>query len=117
MGAWWESLDLRQRVTAGVAAACLAGCLVFAAWWASRPDMAVLFSDLAPEDAAVVAAELDKQKVPYAVGHGGSALLVERAQVHATRLKLMARELPLHGAIGFELFNQSDLGMTEFMQK
>jgi flagellar M-ring protein FliF len=79
--------------------------------------MAVLFSDLAPEDASVIAAELDKQKVPYAIGAGGSALLVDKAQVHATRLKLMARELPLHGAVGFELFNQSDLGMTEFMQK
>jgi flagellar M-ring protein FliF len=114
---WWNSLDLRRRITAGVAAACLLAGLLFAAWWAARPDMAALFSDLSPEDAAVIAGELDKQKVPYAVSAGGGTLLVERSQVHTTRLKLMARELPLHGAIGFELFNQSDLGMTEFMQK
>lgn len=117
MSDWWQALDLRRRMAVGLAATILVSGLLLAAWWASQPDMAVLFSDLAPEDAAVVAAELDKQKVPYAVSAGGGTLLVERSQVHPTRLKLMARELPLHGAVGFELFNQSDLGMTEFMQK
>lgn len=117
MNAWWLTLDMRKRALVAVSLACLLALLAVAAWWATRAEMAVLFSDLSPEDAAVVAAELDKQKVPYAIAGGGSTLMVERSQVHATRLKLMARELPLHGAVGFELFNQSDLGMTEFMQK
>jgi flagellar M-ring protein FliF len=29
----------------------------------------------------------------------------------------MGKDLPLHGAVGFELFNNADFGMTEFAQK
>ena len=62
-------------------------------------------------------AELDKQKIPYRVDEGGSTILVDKAQVHETRIKLMGKELPLQGAVGFELFNNTDFGMTEFAQK
>jgi flagellar M-ring protein FliF len=88
-----------------------------AGWWLLRTEHAVLFSDLKPQDAAVLAAELEKQKVAYTVAEGGTALLVDKAQVHATRMKLMGRDLPLHGAVGLELFNNTDFGMTEFAQK
>jgi flagellar M-ring protein FliF len=82
-----------------------------------RTEQAVLFSDLRPQDAAALAAELDKQKVAYTVAEGGTTLLVDKAVVHATRLKLMGSDLPLHGAVGLELFNHADFGMTEFAQK
>lgn len=62
-------------------------------------------------------AELEKLKVPYVLADGGATLLVDRAQVHAVRLKLMGRELPLNGTVGLELFNHTDFGMTEFAQK
>lgn len=45
------------------------------------------------------------------------AILVDRRDVYKTRIKLMGKDIPLHGAVGFELFNNSDLGMTEFAQK
>jgi flagellar M-ring protein FliF len=117
MQAWWSTLERRARVwlAAGVAGILLLTGM--AGWWVVRGEQAVLFTDLRPQDAALFAAELDKQKVPYAVTDGGSTLLVDKAQVHATRLKLMGKELPLHGAVGLELFSQSDFGMTEFAQK
>ncbi|RZA22750.1 MAG: flagellar M-ring protein FliF, partial [Lysobacteraceae bacterium] len=76
-----------------------------------------LFSELRPQDAATMTADLEKLKVPYALADGGTTVLVDRAQVHAVRLKLMGRELPLHGTVGLELFNHTDFGMTEFAQK
>lgn len=87
------------------------------AWWLLRTDDAVLFTDLRPQDASTIAAELEKQKIPYAVADDGATLLVDKAQVHTTRLKIMGKDLPLSGAVGFELFNTSDFGMTEFAQK
>ena len=61
--------------------------------------------------------ELDRLKVPYRLGDEGTSMLVDKEQVYATRMKLMGKDLPLHGAVGFELFNNSDFGMTEFAQK
>ncbi len=85
--------------------------------WAYRPDNQVLFAEVAPRDAAAMTAELDKMKIPYELGENGTAILVPRALVYKTRLALMAKDVPLHGAVGFEVFNNADFGMTEFVQK
>ena len=37
--------------------------------------------------------------------------------MHRTRLALMGKQLPLHGAVGFELFNNADFGVSDFVQK
>ncbi|MTV41455.1 flagellar M-ring protein FliF [Duganella radicis] len=85
--------------------------------WAYRADDQILFSDVAPADAAAMTAELDKMKTPYQLTDGGATILVPKDLVYKTRLKLMSKELPLHGAVGFEVFNNADFGMTEFVQK
>src|SRR5690349_20249392 len=105
---WWRTLELRARIRLALGAAAIVLGTAAAGWWLLRSEQAVLFSDLRPQDAALLAAELDKQKVTYSVADHGATLLVDKPQVHATRLKLMGRELPLHGAVGFELFNNSD---------
>lgn len=113
----WDALSATARTSLWVGCAAILGGLALAAWWLLRSEQAVLFADLRPQDAAVLTAELDKQKLSYAVADHGSTLLVDKAQVHATRLKLMGKDLPLHGAVGLELFNNTDFGMTEFAQK
>jgi flagellar M-ring protein FliF len=117
MNIWWGTLDRRARLGLLASAAAVVLLFVVAAWWLFRAEQAVLFSDLRPQDASTMAAELDKLKIPYAVAEGGSALLVDASQVHAVRLKLMGRELPLNGTVGLELFNHVDFGMTEFAQR
>ncbi|GAB3658492.1 flagellar basal-body MS-ring/collar protein FliF [Ramlibacter alkalitolerans] len=117
MKSWWETLAPAARL--GFVAACAAVLLLcgVAGWWLLRSEPAVLFSDLREQDAATLAGELDKLKIPYSVADQGRTLLVDRSQVHAARMKLMGRDLPLHGSVGFEVFNTSDFGMTEFAQK
>ncbi|HEX7888058.1 MAG TPA: flagellar basal-body MS-ring/collar protein FliF [Ramlibacter sp.] len=113
----WNTLTPRARMTLVAAAGAVCIALAAAAWWILRVEHAVLFSDLRPQDAALMSAELDKLKIPYTFADNGATLLVDRSQVHAARLKLMGRELPLNGTVGLELFNHTDFGMTEFAQK
>lgn len=117
MTAFWEGLGRSAR--AGLIAGAIAIVVLTAAlaWWLMRPDYQVLFSDLKPQDAAAMSAELDKLKIPYRFDEGNGSILVDRPQVHATRIRLMGKDMPLHGAVGFELFNNTDFGMTEFAQK
>jgi len=101
-----------------VGAALLIGALIVGAWLLFfRPSYAVLFKDLRPADAAAVVAELEKQKAPYRLADGGATILAPAKTVDAARLELMSAELPLKGAVGFELFNKSDMGLTEFAQR
>lgn len=117
MGGFFEAWPARKRLTFGLGLAVIVGCLVALAWWAQRTPKAVLFSDLAERDAAVLTAELDKLKQPYSLSEDGRAILVSADTVHRTRLALMGKQLPLHGVVGFELFNSADFGVSDFIQK
>ena len=118
-----QSAGARIGFVIGVVA-IVAGTAV-AGYFLMRTDYQVLFADLSPQDVASMTTELDKLKVPYVIGDvgdargdsAGSTIMVDRNDVYRTRIKLMSKDIPLHGAIGFELFNNSDLGMTEFAQK
>ena len=117
MNDFWQGLSRSARTGLVVGAAAILLLLAGATWWLLRADYQVLFSDLKPQDAGAMTAELERLKIPYRVADDGATLLVDKQQVHATRIKLMGKELPLHGAVGLELFNNTDFGMTEFAQK
>lgn len=113
----WENLDRRGRIGLAAGAVLIAGATAIGGYMALRTDYDVLFADMSMQDTAAMVAELDRMKVPYRLGDGGNTILVDKETVHKTRLALMGKDLPLHGAVGFELFNTTDFGMTEFAQK
>ncbi|UGQ47967.1 flagellar basal-body MS-ring/collar protein FliF [Massilia endophytica] len=115
--AYWRALPARARW--GLMAGGLAVLVAVAALglWSLRTEYKVLFTELAPADAAAMVAELDRIKVPYRLEDGGTTILVASDVVHKTRLQLAGQDMPKHGTVGLELFNNSEIGMTEFAQK
>ncbi|MGE5566065.1 MAG: flagellar basal-body MS-ring/collar protein FliF [Parcubacteria group bacterium] len=107
----------RQWLIVGAGVAVIATVLLVVYFTVLRKPYAVVFSDLRASDAATIVAELDKKKVPYRLQDGGATILVPRDMVDATRLDISSEDLPLKGMVGFELFNKSDMGLTEFAQK
>lgn len=107
----------RQALAIGAVAAVLALALAAAYLLVLRKPYAVLFSGLRQADAATIVADFDKKKIPYRLADGGSTVLVQRDQVDAVRLDVASEDLPLKGTVGFELFNKSDMGLTEFAQR
>jgi len=121
---FWEALAEKfgRAARTGLVIGALGILLItgLAGYWLLRTEYQVLFADLTPQDTAAMAAELDRQKIPYTLsdqGNNVATILVDKTEVHKTRIKLMGKEIPLHGTVGFELFNNSDFGMTEFAQK
>ena len=114
---FWQALSGAAKVTLAAGVVMIVGATLAFGIWLLRTDYETLFSGLAPQDAAALTAELDRMKQPYVLGSDGTSILVDKHQLHQTRLKLMSKDIPLHGAVGFELFNNSDFGMTEFAQK
>jgi flagellar M-ring protein FliF len=114
---FWNRLQPRARRGLAAGAAVAAGLTAAFGYWALHPEQKVLFADLTPQDAAAMVAELDRMKAPYTLADSGNTILMPAGLVDQTRLKLMGQDLPLHGAVGLELFNNSDIGMTEFAQK
>lgn len=94
---------------------CVLLALAYFLWF--RTSYAVLFSDLRPADAATIVAELDRTHADYRLGDGGRTILVPAGAVDSTRVHVAGQDLPLQGTVGFELFNNSSIGLTEFAQR
>jgi len=86
-------------------------------WWAQTADYQVLYSNLSIEDASSVTDRLKEMKVPYRLESGGTAVLVSAPEVYDLRMQLAADGLPRGGGVGFEIFDETKFGMTQFLQK
>lgn len=94
----------------------IAGILVFFLW-ARTAEYQVLFSNLEQKDAAEVVEQLKARNIPYRLSADGATILVSSNHVHDARLQLATEGLPQGGSIGFELFDQTAIGTTDFVQR
>jgi flagellar M-ring protein FliF len=85
--------------------------------WANKIDYQPLYFNLSPEDAGAVVSELKNRKVSYRLSGDGNSILVPSGLVYDLRLALASKGLPQGGGVGFEIFDRSHLGTTEFVQK
>jgi flagellar M-ring protein FliF len=107
----------RQIMLIGTAA--LGGALLlFLLWYfLLRTPFAPAFTGINTTDALTITQELDRLKTPYELADDGTTILVPQDKVDEARVSILGSELPLKGAVGFELFNKTDMGLTEFAQK
>lgn len=106
----------RKAVSLILIAAGLASVFVMFLW-AQAPDYQLLFANLPPEDAAAVVDELKARNIEYDLTNQGRNVWAPSNQIYETRLALASKGLPTGGEVGFELFEDTPLGMTEFVQK
>ena len=113
----FSKFSINQRMIILVALAGSVAGLIALALWTQQPDIQVLFTNLNSEDAAAIIDKLKESKVPYETSGGGTTILVPSAQVHDLRLQLATEGLPHGGGVGYEIFDRSSIGMSEFIQK
>jgi flagellar M-ring protein FliF len=110
------AMPMSRKITAliGIAGALAVVAVLFL--WANQPTYTVLYSNLSPEDAGMVVQKLKEMKIPYEVS-GPDTILVPDERVYELRLQMAGQGLPQGGAVGFELFDRNNLGMSDFVQK
>ncbi|MCU1336574.1 MAG: flagellar M-ring protein FliF [Bryobacterales bacterium] len=110
------SLSGRQLVTIIVAALLVAGGIYGLAQWQREAGFRPLYTTLAPEDAALVVQRLKESGVAYRISANGTVISVPEERVAELRLDMAAAGLPKSGRIGFEIFDKTNLGMTDFAE-
>jgi len=98
-----------------LASVAIAG-LVFMATWAGKPDFQYLFTNLPQEDTASIVSRLKEKNIPFQIDGNGSAVMVPKKNLYEIRLEMAAEGLPQGSRIGFEIFDNVKLGMTDFVQ-
>ena len=110
------SLSVGQRITIALVAALVIAGIYAVVHWHTESDFKPLFTGLAPEDAAGIVQKLKESGVEYRLPELGGSVLVPSARLPELRLTMAAAGLPKTGRIGFELFDKSSLGATEFTE-
>lgn len=113
---FWSKLPQSARIAIpGVSVLVFIALLLLPRLFA--PRMVPLFTGLSPEEAAQVVELLQEKQVRYELAAGGTAILVPANKVYELRLEVAGAGLPGDSVVGFELLNQTNLGLTDFERR
>ncbi|MBI5766912.1 MAG: flagellar M-ring protein FliF [Verrucomicrobia bacterium] len=113
----WKQLGLNQRVSLVVAALAVVGGLIGVVLWSQRPDMQLLYARLSEKDTAAIVSHLQTLNIPHQVGAGGTSVMVPSNMVYKLRMDLASKGVPSGDGVGFEIFDKSQFGLSDFMQR
>lgn len=110
------SLSRSQLITVAAVFVAVVGILVGTAYYINTPSYSVLFSDLDSESAGDVVKRLKAEKIDYVLDEGGRTVRVPSQRVDELRLDFSTTGMPSSGRIGFEIFDRTAFGTTEFLE-
>ncbi|MBE0495103.1 MAG: flagellar M-ring protein FliF [Campylobacterales bacterium] len=120
-GSLFQTLSLRQRIVAAVSIAVVIGFLVFLSFYkggksSGYAGYSVLFENTSAADSALIIQQLELRKVPYKI-HNEGTVLVPSDVVYKERIGIAALGIPKNSKIGFEIFDKTEFGATDFEQQ
>ncbi|MDQ2865271.1 MAG: flagellar M-ring protein FliF [Candidatus Eremiobacteraeota bacterium] len=117
--ALWEGQNSQTRVVGAAGISVVLVALIAIAWLylGRAPSYDTLFSNLSATDAASVTQRLKDDKIPYKLSADGKTVYVPTSDVSDERVAIAGSNLIKGGSTGYELFDKTNFGMTEFQEK
>jgi len=113
----WASLSRSQQISLILVPIVLSASAFGLLKWKHDSDFRVLYSALAPEDASAVTQKIREAGIEFRLDETGAAVLVPSGHLADARLALAGAGLPRTGRIGFELFDRTNLGASDFAEQ
>jgi flagellar M-ring protein FliF len=112
----FTDLTIRQKVVAAAVALAVMVSFISIFFFANQTSYGTLYTDLSSESAAEITAWLGNEGIPCRTVKGGT-VQVPDDKVYSVRLALASAGLPKGGGVGFEIFDKTNLGATDFAQQ
>jgi flagellar M-ring protein FliF len=90
--------------------------IIAVAGWVGSVTYQPLYTNLEAAEAAEIVRYLSENGVSYNITAGGTAIEVPETDLYEARLSLASQGLPNSGNVGYSIFDETNLGMTEFLQ-
>jgi flagellar M-ring protein FliF len=115
----WELQSQQTRVLAvtGAIVVAVGAVMVSYLYFGRQPSYSTLFANLSSEDASAVVARLKEDKVPYRLASDGKSIYVPDRYLSDERVAIAGSGMLKGGGTGYELFDRTNFGMTEFQEK
>ena len=108
--------NAQKIIIVSVAGVVITGIILLVVF-ATKPEYALLFGDLDPGDASKIVNKLTEQNISYELKNNGTTINVPKNKVYELRLQLAGEGLPLSGVVGYEIFDKTNFGISDFQQK
>ena len=115
--AFWASLKLWQRASIFFAIFIVIAGLAAMIFMSGGTTYEPLYAGLEVSDQAAIVDYLKENNLPYRLDPKSNAILMPGGAIYETRLTLAQMGLPKGGTTGFEIFDDSNMGMSEFQQR
>ncbi|MHC4425251.1 MAG: flagellar basal-body MS-ring/collar protein FliF, partial [Planctomycetota bacterium] len=116
IGAVWQKIGVVQRalLVAIVLTFVIVGAML--TYWVRRPDMRMLYQELAPEEASQITEKINEKGIAYTLRNGGTTIYVPKEQVYQLRLDMAKEGLPTGEQSGYKIFDNEKIGISPFVQ-
>ncbi len=111
-----REMPLSRKIALGILIMALVAGFTTMFIWANKTEFRVAFSGLTKEDAALVVEKLKESNTPYRLTGDGTTIMVPEAVVYDVRLSTARDGIPKGGHVGFEIFDKTEFGTTDFVQ-
>ena len=114
----WSNLDSSRKLTLIVAVVGILGLSIgIISWSGGSTQMRVLVSGAEAKDLSDVVDVLKANQVEFEYSENGDTILVPEDMRAAMRMELAMKGLPRSGDVGFEIFDEGNFGISDFVQR
>lgn len=115
----WGGLDRNRKIAFGGGGGLVVILLIVlsAVGGENKVEYLPLYTDLDLKEAGELSARLRELNQDYQLGGDGTLVMVPEEDRLRLRAALAAEGFPTTGLIGYEIFDEVPLGMTDFLQK
>ncbi len=114
---FFTKLSKKQKIISASVLGGVVALLILIISLSTETKMATLYTDLEQGDSGKIIEVLDEKEVKYVLKDGGAKIEVPREEVDKIRIELAKQGLPENSNVGYEIFDRTNLGMSEFVQK
>src|SRR4051812_15549788 len=112
----FSTLSRQQMITISAVVLLVGVGLSAFVRWNHERNFKPLFTGMSQEDAAAIVQKLKEGGIEHRISGNGSSVLVPGEKVDELRLEMAGAGLPKTGRVGFELFDRTNLGVTDFAE-
>lgn len=116
LGDVWQRTSLIQRVLLLCIGLACVGAAVLLVNWARKPHLVLLYSNLAPAEAAKISEKVRDSDLPYELKEGGTSIYVPEDKVYSLRLTMAQQNLPTSEQAGYRILDEERIGASPFSQ-
>lgn len=115
--AFFTRYTLQQKLALAGSAGLVLILLWVLVYFVNRVEYQTLYSDVDPQEAQGIVQKLQELKVPYELSPEGRTVKVASDKLAEVRIQLASQGLPESGRIGFEIFDRTNFGLTNFQEQ